>query len=105
MPRFIDVVVQAHAALPDGFVGRWKAAGEPAPIDRVWYEPDDGPDGDYGVQAAWQDGRRTPAQQVRIDDSAAGVSLLVLGGDWGLRLQLDGGPEQAEPYLIVAPDD
>ncbi len=103
MPAFVDIDVYPHPALPDGCVARWKVEGHPESVTTLWYEPDDGPDGEHRVQAAWSDGRRTPATQVRIEDSAAGISLLVYGGDYGLRLQRDDGPERAEPYLIIAP--
>ncbi len=105
MSIFVEVDVHPHPALPDGCVARWKAVGAPQEIAQVWYEPDDGPDGVHRVEAAWRDGRRTAATSVRIEDSAAGVSLLVVGGDFGLRLWRGDEPESAEPYLIVAPNE
>mgnify|MGYP001610478211 FL=1 len=104
MADFVDIDVAAHPALPQGCVARWKAVGPAAAIESLTYEPDDGePDGEYGVQAAWSDGRRTAAQQRLVEDSAAGASLLVFGGDFGLRLRLGDGAERAEAYLLIAP--
>jgi hypothetical protein len=55
-------------------------------------------------------GSPCPAFAVRVEDSGAGSSLLVYGGDWGLRL-LPPGPEEpwglhsahqwGEPYLVL----
>lgn len=99
---FAEVAVAAHDALPDGFSGRWKQAGDSATVAEAYYSPDEGPDGIYRIAAAWSDGRRTTAVQVPVEDSAAGLSLLVIGGDLGLRLWRDGGAEWAEPYLLLA---
>jgi hypothetical protein len=77
-------------------------ASAAAPIDSVWYAPDDGPDGDYPVEALWHDGTATPAQAVWVEDSAAGLSQLVYGGDHGLRIGGPAGARWAEPYLLLA---
>lgn len=100
--RFAEVAVAPHAALPDGFSGRWKQAGNSASVEQAYYSPDQGTDGIFQVVAAWSDGRRTPALQVPVEDSAAGLSLLVIGGDLGLRLWREQGEEWAEPYLLLA---
>jgi hypothetical protein len=42
------------------------------------------------------------AWAVPVEDSGAGVSTLVYGGDWGLRLTpRDGGAPFGEPYLLL----
>ncbi len=99
---FVEVTVAPHPALPAGFCGRWKQAGAATEVTEVYYAPDEGPDGLFLVQAVGSDGRRRAALQVAVEDSAAGLSLLVLGGDFGLRLWRQGGPEWAEPYLLLA---
>lgn len=101
-PRFADVEVAPHPALPEGFSGRWMCAGDSTEVTEIYYTPDQGPDGVYQVTAQWCDGRRSPAVQVPVEDSAAGVSQLLIGGDYGLRLWREGGPEWAESYLLLA---
>jgi hypothetical protein len=100
--RFYDVSVEPHAAVPDGFSGRWMVASDPYEVSSVYYEPDEGPDGEYPIEAVWSDGRRSPARAVWVEDSAAGLSLLVSGGDWGLRIGAKDGPQWAEAYLLLA---
>jgi hypothetical protein len=39
---------------------------------------------------------------VTVEDSSAGVSTLVYGGGWGLRLRRGGGEVVAEAYLLLA---
>lgn len=104
MARFVEVTVVAHPELPEGFFGRWRLAEGRAEDLRaqVDYSPDEGEDGCYAVEALWRDGRRGPARQVWVEDSAAGVSALLIGGDLGLRLRLPGQPEHAEAYLLLA---
>lgn len=100
--NFAEVDVVPHPALADGFSGRWMRAGNSTEVTEVYYTPDQGPDGIYRVAALWRDGQRTAAVQVPVEDSAAGVSQLLIGGDCGLRLWREGGPEWAEPYLLLA---
>lgn len=104
MAQFIDVAVVPHPSMPEGFCGRWRRAPDRAEqaCSHAYYSPDDGPDGVYAVAAQWSDGRRTPARRLWVEDSAAGVSVLLVGGDWGLRLWREGdGAELAEPYLLL----
>lgn len=112
MAKFVDVSVIAHPEIPEGFFGRWKLADgrQEVTVSQVFYSPDEGEDGQYLVEAAWSDGRRTAARQVWVEDSAAGVSALLVGGDLGLRL-FPGGVEEGpgsgglgEPGLWLAAD-
>lgn len=102
MAQFVEVSVVAHPQLPEGFFGRWKLADgrQEIAVSQVFYSPDEGEDGQYLVEAAWSDGRRTAARQVWVEDSAAGVSALLVGGDLGLRLFQSLG----EPGLWLAAD-
>jgi hypothetical protein len=112
MAQFVEVSVNAHPRLPEGFFGRWKLATgrQETAVSQVFYSPDEGEEGQYRVEAVWSDGRRTPARQVWVEDSAAGVSALLVGGDLGLRLfQGDGeaGPGNGglgDPGLWLAVD-
>jgi GTP cyclohydrolase II len=109
-PLFVDVSVEPHAALPDGLMLRFKAAPEarPAPISRVRYTADDADAARwYRVESQDADGRPGPATAVAVEDSAAGVSMLVHGGAHGLRLYAEGEPDApavAETHLLVPPD-
>ena len=100
---FLSIVVEPHPALPDGLTLRYKAESPQRSVERVLYEPDDGPDGVweiFGVDAA---GRHTAAQAVQIEDSGAGTSWLIWGDTHGLRLAHD-GLEVAETHLLLALD-
>lgn len=103
--RFVEVTVEPHADLPDGFSGRWMTASAAEEVATAWYAPDDGEDGDYPVVALWRDGRATAARAVWVEDSAAGLSRLVWGGDHGLRIGHPTGQRWAEPYLLLAGRD
>ena len=106
MPRFLDVLVDPHPALPDGCCMRWKLAGEPRPVTRVRWEPDDAPAGVFRVHGLSDREAVIPALAVLVEDSSAGTSLLVYGGAHGLRLVgEEDGAAVAELYLLVAPDE
>ena len=56
------------------------------------------------------DGAPVPAYWVAVEDSGAGISYLVYGGDWGLRFKpqhsdrewaLDEAEQFGEPYLLL----
>jgi hypothetical protein len=100
---FVDVRVEAHEALPDGCSMRFKACGEVRPVARIRYESEDGVAGTWTVHALSSDGNRSPARTVPVEDSSAGSSNLVFGGDHGLRLtSIDTGAEVAEPFLLLS---
>jgi GTP cyclohydrolase II len=109
-PLFVDVSVEPHAALPDGLMLRFKAAPEarPAPVTRVRYTAEDADEARwYRVESQDAAGQPGTAVAVAVEDSAAGVSMLVYGGDHGLRLYAEGEPDApalAETHLLVPPD-
>ena len=102
MAQFETVTVEPHAALPDGAVARWKVAGPARTVARVDYESDDGEPGVWQVWACDARDQLLPARAVQVDDSSAGVSWLVCGGDHGLRLRHEtSGVVVAEPWLLL----
>jgi GTP cyclohydrolase II len=107
VPNFVDVCVEAHTALPDGLMLRFKAAPEArtTAVSRVDYAPEDADvAGPFRVEGRDADDRPCPAQAITVEDSAAGVSVLVYGGDHGLRLfdeRDPAAPPRAEPYLLL----
>ena len=104
-PAFVTVLVEEHEALPDGCCMRFKRVGEPRPVTRVMYETEGADDvAVWRVEAADEGGGVGVASAVTVEDSSAGVSTLVFGGSWGLRLRREGkdGDGVAEPYLLLA---
>jgi hypothetical protein len=104
-PVFIDVVIDAHDALPD-LAMRWRTipGALPRVVTRVHYEPERGPEGEWLVFAAGPAGAASAsASAVEVEDSSAGTATLIWGGTHGLRLRL-GELEVAEPYLVLAPE-
>jgi hypothetical protein len=100
---FVNVDVLEHEALPDGCCLRFRAQTEGRPIERVTYESETGVGGVWTVTAHDADDRATTARAFEVDDSSAGTSLLVIGGEHGLRLtSVDTGETIAEPYLLLS---
>ena len=103
-PRFVDVRLAPCEVAPDGLELRFKLAGEPRWVERVEYSPEVGPDVDCEVFAVDVDGTRSAARAVEVEDSGAGVSLLVIGGSAGLLLLHPSTTTRfREPFLLVAP--
>jgi hypothetical protein len=107
-PRFVLVNVDEHEALPAGCCMRFKLAGEPRPVRRVRYEAETAESSvDCVVEAPTEgshEGREAlgVAWAVEVEDSSAGTSTLVYGGNLGLRLRpVAGGVAVAEPYLLL----
>jgi hypothetical protein len=101
--RYIDVVVEEQAEIPEGCELRFHAVGESRPVTRVRYEPLTGPEGEFEVVAAGGQA----AMAAPVDDSGAGTSILIYGDARGVRLRrVDGerGAPLAEPYLLLAAD-
>jgi hypothetical protein len=97
-PRFIEVFVEANPCLPDGCSQRWKAEDEPRPVARVRL------DGRELRVVGWSSAGATTARAVTVEDSAGGAAILIVGGDWGLRLEpLDGSDASYAPYLLLGP--
>lgn len=112
-PRFIDIVVDEHDAIPDGCMVRFRAVNEPRPVRLIRYSPLVGAPGLFRVEARSRTGDPGPARAVSVEDPGAGTSTLICGGDLGLRLfraatdgALPGQREEpiAEPYLLLAAD-
>ena len=117
-PTIISVLVDPHAAIPDGVCLRYKAETSPRLVAAVSYAPDDGPDGWWDVGAAHADGTVDIASDsgdalgarvggvwgVEVEDSGAGTSVLIWGGEHGLRLRL-GALEVAETHLLLCDSD
>jgi hypothetical protein len=105
-PRFVDVQVDEHDALPEGCSMRFKQIGTPRAVRRVRCEPDLREAGVWLVESPSADGTPEVAWGVTVEDSSAGTSTLVYGGAHGLRLRPDSGEDDvvAEPYLLLAPE-
>jgi hypothetical protein len=87
---FIDVLVEDSPECA-GCARRWKA--ESAPRRVTWVRFDDAL---YDVDA----------MAVEVEDSGSGTSILVYGGDRGVRLTpRAGGPAIVEPFLLLAAEE
>ncbi len=73
-PKYIDVVVEEHEALPEGCELRFHAVGASRGVERVLYEPLTGGEAEFTVVAAAADGTESAAQAAPVDDSGAGTS-------------------------------
>ena len=118
-PRFVDVHVEGADDCAEACL-RFRAIGETRAAVRVRWSPEDGDDarsgpGWYRVYARDEQGTHGLAQAVLVEDSSAGVAMLVVGGVCGLWLAReddDAGqagiagvaPCYAEPYLLLARD-
>lgn len=103
--RFLSIAVDPHPDLPGGCSQRFKAQGDTRPVHRVRYEPDEGPEGIWQVFACDPHGLHA-ANATVVDDSSAGLSVLIWGGTLGLRLRhAESGRVLAEPYLLLAPEE
>ena len=103
--RFIDVQVEEHEDLPEGCGLRFRAQGETRVVTRIRYESESGVDGEWTLVGARSDGTTQPAMATPVDDSGAGISILIVGGDHGLRLLSATTFETvAEPYLLLSPE-
>jgi hypothetical protein len=101
--RFILVQVDEHEVLPDGCSLRFRAQGEGTTVEQVEWESEDGTAGRWRVTGASADGALVAATAYAVDDSSAGTSILIVGGDHGLRLtSVVTGQTVAEPYLLVS---
>lgn len=104
--RFVDVIIEAHAELPDGCAVRFQAVGEATPVTAVRYQPGIGAPGLFEVQGRARGGAPTPAQATRVHVPGGPARVLVSGGAWGLRLsRAEASPAIAEPYLLLGDAD
>ncbi|HEU4403501.1 MAG TPA: hypothetical protein VFT43_15495 [Candidatus Polarisedimenticolia bacterium] len=105
--RSVDIFIDPNPNCPDGCGQRFLAVGDPRPVTRLRYWSGAEISIDCDVTGWSSAGGGTPceAQAVTVEDSGAGVSTLVYGGDWGLRLMpRDGSAPFGEPYLLVDDD-
>ena len=105
---FVTVYVEEHEAIPDGCSMRFRATSERAdavPVHHVRYEPEDGgEEATWSVRGAQADGTSPTATVQPVDDSSAGTSMLVVGGNHGVRLTSESGEEVALPFLLLSRD-
>lgn len=101
-PRFIQIQVEEHEEIPEGCSLRFRAQDAGTPIERIVWESESGRAGVWRVEGRSSTGERTPATAYAVDDSSAGTSILVVGGEHGLRLVAHDGETLAEPYLLVS---
>lgn len=101
-PLFIDVFVDANDNAPDGCVLRFKSEGVPRAVRQVEL---DGRRYDVVGWSSANGGSARAAQAVLVEDSTAGVAMLVWGDDWGIRLlPSDGAGETlGETHLLLDP--
>jgi hypothetical protein len=103
--RTISLFIEPNPNCPEGCDQRFSACGEPRPV--TWVRHSSGDDESilcdvFGWSSAGG-GSPCPARAVAVEDSSSGVSTLVYGGDWGLRLTPRGGGEPfGAPYLLLA---
>ena len=106
---WVEVYVEPHDALPDGASMRFKALNEPQALSQVHYESDDGDEGLWRIWSPTASGGQESALTCLTDDSGAGQSALIYGGELGLRLELLEGPNKgvvvAEAWILLAPED
>jgi hypothetical protein len=100
----VNVFIEPNPNCPEGCGSRFETAGDARPVTAVRYF--------IGAEESilcdvvgWSSlGGGTPcaAWAAPVEDSGAGVSTLVYGGDWGLRLTpRDGREPFGEPYLLL----
>ena len=90
------------ASAASGVFERTRAAQA---VSLVQYESDDGLDGVWQVWACDAAGNHGEARAVLVDDSSAGLSWLVHGGDHGLRLRHEATDTLvAEAWLLLDED-
>lgn len=110
MPRWpsVDIFVDPNPNCPEGCSQRFQAAGETRAVTSIRYYAgaDDSVLCDIAGWSSRGGGSPCPAFAVIVDDSGAGVSTLVYGGDWGLRVTpRDGRKPFGEPYLLLDAQD
>jgi hypothetical protein len=100
-PIFIDVFVEPNDNVPEGCGLRFKSEETPRGARRVEL------DGQWYDVTGWSSaggGSACAAQAALVEDSTAGIAMLVYGGDWGIRLlPVGGGAPVGESHLVLEP--
>jgi hypothetical protein len=107
-PQFIDVVLEPDAELSEDLYLRFKlvAGTKASPVTRVRYTSDEGLSGEWAVLGRAEQGAVVVAMVAKVEDSSAGVSMLVMGGLHGVRLSLYGSEACVVlPYLLLSEED
>jgi hypothetical protein len=105
---FIDVVLEPDAELAEDLYLRFKLVEgtQSGPVTRVRYTSDEGLSGEWRVEGRAEQGTLVVATVAKVEDSSAGVSMLVMGGLHGVRLSLIGGEATVVlPYLLLSEED
>ncbi len=106
--RFVDVFIDPNPNCPEGCGRRFQTTGEPREVRRVlyWAGADEAILCDVTGWSSAGGGTPCEAWAVPVEDSGAGVVILVHGGDWGLRLTpCDGQEPFGEPCILVDEED
>lgn len=102
---YVEVQVVAGARFEEDCEMRFHAVGPPRAVQAIRHEFGPGDQAEVTVAGLDADGSPMPATAVPVDDSSAGMSVLVHGGEGGLRLtRNDTGAVSFEPYLLLHPD-
>jgi hypothetical protein len=106
-PR-VDILIDPNPNCPEGCSQRFQTADAPRLVTsiRYWSGAHDSVLCEVAGWSSQGGGSACPALAVTVDDSGAGVSTLVYGGDWGLRVSpRDGRESFGEPYLLLDAQD
>ncbi|MEW5847546.1 MAG: hypothetical protein AB2A00_01990 [Myxococcota bacterium] len=105
MPRYVEVMVEAHDAIPEDCCMRYAAISEDRTVTRVHWTPGREEARLWLVEGVDEDDAPCVARAATVEDSGAGSCVLVRGGSWGLRLRrAPGDAPLAEPYLLLPSD-
>jgi hypothetical protein len=105
--RYVNIFIEPNPNCPDGCSQRFTTGEAPRAVRSVRYAapPDRSVVCDVTGWSSEGGGSPCPAHAVPVEDSGAGIAMLVYGGDWGLRLTpRDGTAPFGEPYLLLAGD-
>ncbi len=103
--RYVNIFIDPNPNCPEGCSQRFSTTEPPRIALSVEHQDEKGRSSLCDI-VGWSsagDGTACPARAVAVEDSGAGVAMLVYGGDWGLRLApRDGSTPFGEPYLLLA---
>lgn len=100
----VNIFIDPNPNCPEGCGSRFETTGAPRRVTAILYPAAAGESVACDV-SGWSSaggGSACAAWAVPVEDSGAGVSTLVYGGDWGLRLTpRDGREAFGQPYLLL----